>query len=633
MSIQNAGSVIKEARLSSGLSQEKLSDGVCSVLSLSRIENGSAGVSPSTFQALMAHAGVSCEAIPIFRNRTDFDCFYILKRVRFYLDCWQVAAAYNELEKIETLDFAQNKYYYQEWLLLHCKLQFQTGCSNHEVSYQTLLDALHISRPEFNLFDFRKILLSINEIELLVLIAQECLYSNRLEICLSICNQISSYIQNSQLTFSVKDRLLAENAIVYAKYLIAIKDYLSALKTLEMSHIQMIKNTNHSCLHELTFLMGLSHYYLNNTDTALTYFRTTFFSAHSIGSCYATTIYNFIHNTLNISFLNDSLEIRHIPLISFSYKKAVDITNFSDGTYDLFSNETLTIGRLIQQLRTEQKLSQLSLCFGLCSKSKLSKIENGTLQPDFALTQSLLQRLGICDTVFSFYGNEHETMLQDLRLELSHTPLSKKEHIINLTNQLEAICSPKDTIYLQYASYRRALIRLNGKECSDALLNSLTMTIPHFDFSNLHTYSLSWLELTILNNYCYEYCKISPSKGTLYLYKLLEFFENSKIDVLENKRIFTVLLCNLSAVLYEQKRYNELIELAPFFSSADIKSSLTAVGVVFANYAQALGELQLCDQLILFANYAYANLVITNSNHNAILFKNALKSDFNIDLF
>ena len=56
MSIRNAGKTIKEARLKAGMTQEQLSEGICTVLSLSRIENGSCGVSAVTFQALMAHA-------------------------------------------------------------------------------------------------------------------------------------------------------------------------------------------------------------------------------------------------------------------------------------------------------------------------------------------------------------------------------------------------------------------------------------------------------------------------------------------------------------------------------------------------------------------------------------------------
>ena len=115
MSVRNAGKTIREARIKAGLTQEQLSEGVCSVLSLSRIENGSAGVSPVTFQALMAHAGAPCEVYPIFASRTDFDCFYTLNRARFYLGSWQLSQAYEELNKLEEWNFADNKLYYQEY--------------------------------------------------------------------------------------------------------------------------------------------------------------------------------------------------------------------------------------------------------------------------------------------------------------------------------------------------------------------------------------------------------------------------------------------------------------------------------------------------------------------------------------
>lgn len=117
MSVQNAGAIIREARLKAGLTQAQLAEGVCSVLSLSRIENGSAGVCPSTFQALMAHAGVATEAYPAFANRTDFDCFYTLKQARFYLDSWQLQLSYDKLQKVEALNWGSNKFYNQDYLL------------------------------------------------------------------------------------------------------------------------------------------------------------------------------------------------------------------------------------------------------------------------------------------------------------------------------------------------------------------------------------------------------------------------------------------------------------------------------------------------------------------------------------
>lgn len=303
MSVQDAGVLIREARLKAGLTQEKLSDGICSVLSLSRIENGTAGVSPSTFQALMARAGVNKEISPIFASRADFDCFYILKRASFYINAWQLELAYNELEKIENLNWANNKYYYQEWLLLHCKLQFRSGCCDHQKNFDTLHSAINISIPNFQPDDIRSLLLSITEIELMIAYAQEGLYLGKLELCLEICEQISTYITNSSISQSEKDSLLAKNAVVYSKYLIATKEYDKAYTTANNYRQLMILNMNDINLHELTFLTAISQYYCNNLEKALSMFRTVFFASLGIFSCYSTTCLNYIKKYQTYKYL------------------------------------------------------------------------------------------------------------------------------------------------------------------------------------------------------------------------------------------------------------------------------------------------------------------------------------------
>lgn len=633
MSVQNAGAAIREARLKAGLSQEKLSEGICSALSLSRIENGTAGVSPSTFQALIAHAGAPCEAYPIFANRTDFDCFYTLKRARFYLDCWQLKEANEELNQVEEKNFAKNKYYYQEWLLLHSKLQFKSGCGNHDYIHSTLLEALHISRPEIDFSDFRELLLSLNEIELLIALAQEELYLNNPECCLQICTQTCSYLESIQLTFLEKDRFLAEYAIVYSKYLITNKEYTTALKLADAFRQKMIKNDTDAPLHELTFLTGLANYYLGNSEAAIQYFKTSFFSAHSIDSCYATTIQQFLFNELGISLYKQSFEIPEIPFASYETKKAIDTSDFSDGTYDLFSPETLTLGGLIRELRMEQNISQQTLCMGLCSKSKLSKIENDTLQPNITLSQCLLQRLGISDAVFTFYGNSHEAKLHELRQKLTLCTFSDTANIHDYSEKMLLLCHENDIFYKQYATYKKASRIPDKEKSAEALLQALRITLPDFSLNNISTFRLSWLELTILNNYCNAYFQHSPSKGTIALYKLLEYYDASNLDTLESKRLLSIPLCYLSAVLYQQKRFSELVELAPYLSAPAVKCSLDSMSVFLSNYSQALGEVQQLDKVPIYATYAYYNLIITESAKTATSLKKWIYDDFNICLF
>lgn len=632
MSIHSAGAIIHEARLKAGLSQKKLAAGICSTLSLSRIENGTAGVSPSTFQALMTHAGAPCEAFPIFADRADFSCFYTLKRARFYLDCWQLKECYEELDKIEAMNFAKNKFYYQEWLLLHCKLQFRSGCENHSEIYNLLLGALHISRPEIDFSDFRDLLLSLNEIGLLIAIAQEALYLNNPKMCLEICTQISTYLENSQITFLEKDRLLAENAIVYSKYLIAAKDYVTSLEITDIFRQKMIKNADDAPLHELTFLYGLNQYYNGNIDEALVIFKTAFFSAHSIASCYATTIRKFLVKTLGISLFDDTLTLDDIPLVPYALKKVIDTTDFSDGIYDLLSPDTLTLGTLIRELRIEQNISQQTLCYGLCSKSKLSKIENNTLQPGIALAQTLLQRLGISDAVFTFYGSARETQLHNLKLKLLQLRFSDTDKIIQGSNELQQLCSKKDTFYLQFASYRKANCKFEISDNIAELFDTLTLSLPNFELNNLCNYRLSWLELTILNNYCTAQCELTPSKGILSFYKIMEYYERNHIDILEMRRFFVVTLNLLVRNLHNQKRYSEIIDLASYFSLPTVRCSLYFSSIIEGNYAQALGEMQQLYEATLFANYAYYNFLITSSTQNANTFKTTIYNDFGIYL-
>lgn len=635
MSIQNAGSKIREARLKAGLSQERLSDGICSVLSLSRIENGSAGVSPGTFQALMAHAGASYEAYPVFANRADFDCFYTLKRARFFLDCWQLNSAYEELEKIEDMHWAENKYYYQEWLLLHCKLQFRSGCENHEQIYNTLYSAIQISRPDFQPDNIRDLLLSINEIELFTALAQEALYLNKLSLCLELCTQISTYLTNSSISSFEKEQLLAENAIVYTKYLIATQDYDNALQTADAFRHQMILDMNDVSLCELTFLTSLSLYYKGDTEKALDLFKATFFSAHAIGSCYATTCLTYIKNLPYIVIPEEIRKVSAIPLPEFALKELIDISSFGDGSYDIFSAETLSLGGIIRELRTEQKISQTLLCQGLCSKSKLSKIENGTLQPEIALSQALLQRLGISDKAFTFFGNKREAQLYDLREKAIHTKLSDQEQNFSYINSMEKLLTPKDSLYKQYTLFKKAIYAPNNEEKIAQFHDALSLTLPDFDINRILDYRLSWMELTILNNLSSAYCDSStPSIGIRYFYKILEYLDINNVDILYREKIAPITVMILFRRLYCQKRYSEILELRPLlsFSSSCISCDICVLANVYAHFCQALGECGYIDEMIFYANYSCASLLLYEDNMNMELLCKSINDDFQINI-
>ena len=112
----------------------------------------------------------------------------------------------------------------------------------------------------------------------------------------------------------------------------------------------------------------------------------------------------------------------------------------------------------------------------------------------------------------------------------------------------------------------------------------------------------------------------------------MEYYNEHPIDVLEMRRFFAVTLNLLVRNLYSQKRYSEITELVPYFSLPIVRCSLSFSGIIEANYAQALGEMQQPYQATLFANYAYYNFLITNSTLNANMIKTIIYNDFGICL-
>lgn len=630
MSIRNAGKTIKEARLKAGMTQEQLSEGICTVLSLSRIENGSSGVSPVTFQALMAHADAPCEIYPIFASRTDFDCFYSLKRARYFLNSWQLQECHDELAAIESKSFADNKLYYQEWLYLYGSLLIRSGCHEHNDIYAIFLEAIHTTRPEIDFADFRQLFLSTTEIELLIAIAQEFLYLNNSDSCYIICSQIASYLASAELDYLKKDFLEAEYAIAYSKYLLYIKDYEKVLSVADVYRHKMVQDSEDAPLLELTFLTALGYYYTGKKDTAYSYFKNTFYSAHAIESYYATICRNYVieHNLFELDDYLSKME--DISRINFPTKKVIDTSNLTDGTYDFFSPDILTIGRLIHDLRKEQCISQTILCQGLCSKSKLSKIENDLLQPDIFLAEALLQRLGISERVLTFWGNERESEIFQLHFKLMHCRLLTNEQKMDYMNRFRNLISEKKPNLLQSYIIDTCSLLNSPTEIIDRLQTGLYYSLPQFDIRLIHNYRLTWSELSLLNNIAYNYRSIDNEKCILYFSKLFDYLYINSLDILLVKNVFTLTYFMYSHSLYVQGRYFEVTRLLNDDSYKILKGNSATFSYFLFYYCQSLAE---CKQLVTATKYAHYTCSIQELyeltiNSNAL--KNYLQDDFGI---
>lgn len=632
MAVRNAGKIIREARLKAGLTQEQMSEDICSVLTLSRIENNSAGVSPSLFQALMSRAGAPRNIFPVFPNRKDFDCFYTLKRARLYLDSWQLQEAYDELLKVKNADFSNNKFHYQEWLYLQGWLQSRSGSCEHQLIYEIFISALNITKPNIDFSDLSNELFSDIELELLIEISNELLYLSQSDLSYIICSQLESYINNAELSFIERDRLLSRNAIARTKYLLYTHDYNKALETINEYRHLMVVNSENTSLLELNFWTAMSYYYCGNIEKAHQMFNDTFYSARAIESCYATTCLKFVSE--NTSIVIDDY-IKSLPPINcktFKYEKITDSLSLSDGTYDLFSPDVLTLGRLIYVLRKEQNISQAVLCQGLCSKSKLSKIENDRLQPDIFLSEALLQRLGVSERVFSFWGNSNYKILYELKSKILNSKLTSLKEQFALLKQFKELLSENNNILLQFY-YALSYDFLDESERRIATLqNALNLTLPDFDILNINNYRLSLIELGIIGNIAYEYREISPSKSNLYFSKLLEYRNLSSVNIMFQSLVYPIFIYKYAHSLYHQKYYLQLSNLYTFSVARILKIHLDSLGFFTLFFVQALGECNDYKKAFYYGKCAASIERMLELHSNALSIASTLKSDFDIEI-
>ncbi len=632
MAVRNAGKIIREARLKAGLTQEQMSEDICSVLTLSRIENNSAGVSPSLFQALMSRAGAPRNIFPVFPNRKDFDCFYTLKRARLYLESWQLQEAYDELLKVKNADFSNNKFHYQEWLYLQGWLQSRSGSCEHQLIYEIFISALNITKPNIDFSDLSNELFSDIELELLIEISNELLYLSQSDLSYIICSQLESYINNAELSFIERDRLLSRNAIARTKYLLYTHDYNKALETINEYRHLMVVNSENTSLLELNFWTAMSYYYCGNIEKAHQMFNDTFYSARAIESCYATTCLKFVSENTSIVIDDYIKSLPPIDCKTFKYEKITDSLSLSDGTYDLFSPDVLTLGRLIYVLRKEQNISQAVLCQGLCSKSKLSKIENDQLQPDIFLSEALLQRLGVSERVFSFWGNSNYKILYELKSKILNSKLTSLKEQFALLKQFKELLSENNNILLQFY-YALSYDFLDESERRIATLqNALNLTLPDFDILNINNYRLSLIELGIIGNIAYEYREISPSKSNLYFSKLLEYRNLSSVNIMFQSLVYPIFIYKYAHSLYHQKYYLQLSNLYTFSVARILKIHLDSLGFFTLFFVQALGECNDYKKAFYYGKCAASIERMLELHSNALSIASTLKSDFDIEI-
>lgn len=143
------GEVVREARKRHGLTQEDLSDGICAVSTLSKIENGQHHPQNRVFTALMERMGEETGRYVMYTGAQEMEKTRLQEKLAQDVRCGNRKSLEQSLEDYRELS-GEKKADDQQWMRLAAHtLGWWSGISSEKME-EELLELLHLTYPEYN---------------------------------------------------------------------------------------------------------------------------------------------------------------------------------------------------------------------------------------------------------------------------------------------------------------------------------------------------------------------------------------------------------------------------------------------------------------------------------------------------
>ena len=216
MAVFQLGAVIKNRREELGITQEDLADGICSVPTLSRIENGERMPTKDHFEMLMQRLGYSAMSLDFFTDKQDFQIYELKFKVRQEFVSGNYALACEHMRELESALKAPTKID-RQFILLHDALINKSKYTNGE-RLEQLEAAIQLTCPKFKSGVIPKVL-SYDEIILLNNIAICHHAQGNTAQAIEILTALKEYFDHHVI--SVEEALRTQPMILYnlSKYL------------------------------------------------------------------------------------------------------------------------------------------------------------------------------------------------------------------------------------------------------------------------------------------------------------------------------------------------------------------------------------------------------------------------------
>lgn len=279
------------------------------------------------------------------------------------------------------------------------------------------------------------------------------------------------------------------------------------------------------------------------------------------------------------------------------------------------------IGEYIKRKREEQKIKQDELCYGICDRSTLSRIERGKQEPSYYILKALLQRLGISEDRCQILMGPQEFEIAELQREIVADNVRD-----DFSSALKKICRLEElSQFEENPLLRQFILRVraaagyekNGERYAytrsvqrKILIHALELTCPGITMENVGSFLLSEDEAKIINQIAITYSEEGNRRQAIEIYRQLIRYVQSHFAGCEiGQAILPLTAYNYSRLLGLEHRYEEAIEIAELGRQWCVKyNKCRMLGGLLLNIAcclHQLGDDEKSQKLLLNSYYAY----------------------------
>lgn len=251
LSMQNIfiGSIIKQRRKELKLTQERLCDGICDPVSLSRIENGKQMPSRSIMKALLQRLGLPDTRYYALSSRHELEIEALEKEIVGCNALERVDEGFDKIAQLEKIIDPSDQITKQFVLRSKVLLGLLDGRYSKQESLTMLLDALRLTVPSFELDEINSHLYTVDEIKIINQIACTYSESGENEKATDIYYQLLKYVEKHFKEVIISSGVLPLILYNYARVLDLQGRYKDGKNYAREGHEACIKYGNYQLLH------------------------------------------------------------------------------------------------------------------------------------------------------------------------------------------------------------------------------------------------------------------------------------------------------------------------------------------------------------------------------------------------